>query len=120
MRQGINIVFSVQLSRSEVTRRRGNRTERRVDIEEVLAVDVVVGEMSKVDFIEGHRGRVVNQVVAREEGQEDDRDEDRPAPLGELGRLRLREGLVEVEHVVLRLRIGFLCGSRSSRSASDR
>ncbi len=47
----------------------GRCTKRRVDVEEVLAVDVVVGKMAKMHFIEGHLRRVLDQVVASEEGQ---------------------------------------------------
>jgi hypothetical protein len=70
-----------------------------VDVEKVLAIDVVVGKVTKMDFIERHLRGMVDHVVAGEEREEDYREEDRRPVLGELRRLRLREGLILVEHV---------------------
>lgn len=77
----------------------GRCTKRRVNVEEVLAIDVVVGKMAKMHFIEGHLRRVLDQVVASEEGQDDDGEQDRQAILGQMRGRRLRERLILVEHV---------------------
>lgn len=75
-------------------------TERRVDVKEVLAINIIVGEMTEMHFIKGHLRWKMDHVVSREEREDDDAQQNGPAPLGDLGRLWLRKGLVEEKHVV--------------------
>lgn len=89
------------------------RTQRRMNIKEIFAIDVVVGEVSEMYFVERHLGRVVDVDEAREEREQDDSYEDVVAPLGDFLGLLLREGLVGEEHVEAELL--FLLEERKER-----
>lgn len=74
--------------------------ERRMDVKKVLAIDVIVGKMAKMHFIEGHLSGMGDTIVSGKEGEEDYGEQHWQAPFGPLWRLGLRKWFVLVEHVV--------------------
>jgi len=71
-----------------------------MDVKKVLAIDVIVGKMAKMHFIEGHLSGMGDTIVSGKEGEEDYGEQHWQAPFGPLWRLGLRKWFVLVEHVV--------------------